>query len=356
MAPQLSAGAAGPWLSWVEPSGASGKSLRIAQWKNGAWTPAATVVTAEDQLANWADVPGVVELADGALLAHWLREQGSGYVTELRRSRDGGGTWQALGALSSDTGTSEHGFVSHLPLAGAPQSVWMDGRGGSTALYGATIADHATAEKVLDDRVCDCCATASAMTGDGAVVVYRDRSASEVRDIGIVRFTKGAWQKATLVHADGWKIHGCPVNGPAVAARGAAVVVAWYTGANDHPRVLLARSADGGATFGEPVVIDDAVPFGRVGVALDAAGEAVVSWLARAGEAAELRLRRVSAAGRAGAPATVAALSGSRTTGIPRLLALGDRQLLVWVEPATAGSRLRAATVAPTELPSPGAP
>ncbi len=352
VAPQLAPGAGGPWLSWVEPAGPTApKALRVAQWKNGAWTPPSTVVAADDLMANWADVPGIVELAGGDLVAHWLRTHGSGYAAELRRSQDGGATWQALGALSSDAGPSEHGFVSHLPLAGGLQTVWMDGRsvakGGATELFAAAVGERATGERLLDERVCDCCATASAATADGAVVVYRDRTAGEVRDIGIVRYAQGAWQKPALVHADGWKIHGCPVNGPAVAARGALVVVAWYTGANERPRVLTARSTDGGATFGDPVTIDDAAPFGRVGVALDASGDAVVSWLARAGDAAELRLRRVGAAGRAGAPLKVTALSGSRTAGIPRLLALGDRFLLTWVEPAsgTAGSAVRVAAV-----------
>jgi len=356
-APQLVAGKAGPWLSWVEPAGATSKALRVAQWKDGSWTPPSTVVVADDLMVNWADVPGVVELPDGALLAHWLREQGLGYGAELRRSRDGGTTWQALGALSSDSGASEHGFVSHLPLASAPQSVWMDGRSGTTALYAATITDRATAEKLLDDRVCDCCATASAITADGAVVVYRERSQDEVRDVGIVRYANGAWQKPALVHADGWKINGCPVNGPAVAARGKTVVVAWFTAANDRPRVLAARSTDGGATFGAPTTVDDATPFGRVSVQLAASGDAVVGWVARAANAAALRLRRIDAAGRMGAAATVAPLGGSHSAGVPRLLDLGDRYLLTWIESRSASgskeSLLRVVAVAPAALAAP---
>jgi hypothetical protein len=354
-APQLAPGTAGPWLSWVEPAGPTAKALRVAQWKNGAWTPAATVVSADDLMVNWADVPGVVELADGTLLAHWLREQGLGYGAELRRSRDGSATWQALGSLSSDTGPSEHGFVSHLALAGASQSVWLDGRSGATALYAATVADRASAEKVLDDRVCDCCTTASAITADGAVVVYRDRSPAEVRDIAIARFANGAWQKPALVHADGWKINGCPVNGPAVAALGKTVVVAWFTAADDRPRVLAARSTDGGATFGAPVTVDDARPFGRVSVLLGASGDAVVGWVARAGAAAALRVRRIDAAGKAGEPATVAALGGSHSAGIPRLLAFGDRILLTWIDSSSGArsSTLRVVAMDPAGLAAP---
>ena len=43
----------------------------------------------------------------------------------------------------------------------------------------------------LDGRVCDCCQTTAAITNDGPVVVYRDRSDDEVRDMSIVRYVNG---------------------------------------------------------------------------------------------------------------------------------------------------------------------
>jgi hypothetical protein len=46
-----------------------------------------------------------------------------------------------------------------------------------------------------------------------------------------------------LVHADNWTMPACPVNGPAVAARGNDVVVGWYTAAGDMAALKLARSA-----------------------------------------------------------------------------------------------------------------
>ena len=82
------------------------------------------------------------------------------------------------------------------------------------------------------------------------------------------RFTTTGWSGPSIVHADGWRIEGCPVNGPSVAARGAVAVVAWYTAAREEARVWLARSEDGGVTFGDPVRIDEGHPLGRVDVAL----------------------------------------------------------------------------------------
>jgi hypothetical protein len=102
------------------------------------------------------------------------------------------------------------------------------------------------------------------------VLAYRDRSEDEIRDIATVAFDGKQWSKPRPVHADGWHMEGCPVNGPSIAANGDSVVVGWFTGANDEPRVQLARSEDGGAHFGAPLVLERGKQVdGRVAVALD---------------------------------------------------------------------------------------
>ena len=63
----------------------------------------------------------------------------------------------------------------------------------------------------------------------------------------------------------GSEIAGCPVNGPALAARDGRIAAAWFTmGRNQRPRVLLAVSHDGGESFGKPEAIDSGSPMGRV--------------------------------------------------------------------------------------------
>jgi hypothetical protein len=58
-------------------------------------------------------------------------------------------------------------------------------------------------EPVLDGRVCDCCQTDGALAGDTAVVVYRDRSEAEVRDMSVVRFVDGRWSEPRPLTQDG---------------------------------------------------------------------------------------------------------------------------------------------------------
>jgi hypothetical protein len=125
-----------------------------------------------------------------------------------------------------------------------------------TLRYAAIDAEgHVSDEALLDERVCECRQTSAALTSGGPVVVYRDRSGTEVRDIYIVRQQGGGWSAPRPVYADNWEINGCPVNGPSVAADGRRVAVAWYTGAGDTPRVKVAFSEDAGATFGGPVAV-----------------------------------------------------------------------------------------------------
>ena len=214
------------------------------------------------------------------------------------------------------------------------------------------------ASEELDREVCDCCQTAAAVTDDGPVVVYRDRSDEEVRDIMAVSGRGGRWSAPRPVFTDGWKIPGCPVNGPSVAARGRDLAVAWFAGVSrgGGPRVALAFSRTGGESFEPPVVLDDGEPLGRVAVALDADGTAVASWLAQpaaSGEVAELRLQRVARDGRKSPLLTLATTAASRHSGFPRLALAGGSLFVAWTEVGTdkGASRLRVAELPRGALP-----
>lgn len=331
----------GVGLTWLEPT-AEGKSLRWASWRAGAWSEPVTVAAGGDFFANWADLPGAVVTGDGGIVAHWLAKLGGdtyAYGIQLARSVDGGGTFEPIGWLHDDTSPTEHGFVSWVNRGdGDVQAFWLDGRGttsgGPTALRTVWVgAGPIAASTVVDDRVCDCCATDAASTTAGPVVVYRDRSNAEIRDIWLVRAVGEGWSEPVRVADDGWEIAGCPVNGPAVAADGLHVVVVWFTAAGDQPRVRVAFSDDGGASFGAPIEVDGARPLGRVDVVLRPQGGAVVSWLGGAeGAAAALRLAQVARDGTLGAVEIVATTTAARSSGVPRLVRAGDDLFVAWVE------------------------
>jgi hypothetical protein len=313
------------------------------------------VAAGKDWFVNWADFPSVGALPDGTLFAHWLAKGGPGtysYDVRVSASRDGGRSWSPPVVPHRDGTAAEHGFVSMAPGgAGAMGLVWLDGRrtaaatgtghgghasGTATMLMRSTIdADGRLGpETMLDDRVCDCCQTDTVAYGEATAVVYRDRSDSEVRDVSVVRFADGRWSEPKPVARDGWKIDGCPVNGPAIAADGPEVAVAWFTAAEGRPRVNVAFSSDSAESFGAPLSVDDGQPLGRVDVVLLPERSALVSWLERSSEGAELRVRRVFAAGGRGEALAIAATSAARTSGFPRMVRSVDEVVLAWTEAA----------------------
>ncbi|HEX8851924.1 MAG TPA: sialidase family protein, partial [Pyrinomonadaceae bacterium] len=280
-------------LSWIERLDKGRFALRFAAREGAGWTAPRTIAEGSNWFVNWADFPSLVVLPEGTLAAHWLVKSGVGayaYDVHIARSVDGGKTWSAPFTPHRDGTQTEHGFVSMFAAEGRLAAVWLDGRETQTATpheggAGQPSAEHAhgqmtlryatldgagaviSSERLLDARVCECCQTSAANTSEGAVVVYRDRSEREIRDISIVRrLPGGRWTQPATVHADNWQIDGCPVNGPSVAALGRRVAVGWFTLAGGTPRVQLAFSKDAGASFGQPLKVDDGDPVGRVEV------------------------------------------------------------------------------------------
>lgn len=364
---QLSAaGAERVLASWLEPQGDASHALRFAVLDERGWSPPRTVVAGDDLFVNFADFPSVIALRDGTLWAHWLHERGprGAYDVRLSSSRDGGDTWSAPLTPHRDATLAEHGFVSLFPWSdGRLALVWLDGRKWAAAMAPGAAGGHAGAgetqlmhalvdgsgalgaETVLDERVCDCCQTAAVSTPRGALVAFRDRGPDEVRDIAFVRSGAPGWTAPRAVAADGWRIAGCPVNGPALASDGEHAALAWYTSAST-PRVSVAFSSDAGTTFGAPVVVDDGRPIGRVDVVVLEGGDALVSWLEQAERGAELRLRRVTPGGARTEARRVADLSAARSSGFPRLERSGNAVVLAWRD-AAEPPRLHSARVVP---------
>ncbi len=123
------------------------------------------------------------------------------------------------------------------------------------------------------------------------------------------------------------------MNGPAIAADRANVAVAWFTAANDTPRVRIARSNDSAKSFSAAVDIDVDSPIGRVDIVLLKSGNAVVSWLrSGADRQAEICLRQVSAAGELGPVHVIARTSETRSSSFPQMLRSGDDLVLAWTD------------------------
>jgi hypothetical protein len=350
--PQLTVGTDGRVvLSWLEPIGSSNvRAFRYAYRDGNGWTTPTTIVERDNFFVNWADVPSVYPIGGGRLAAHWLQYNGSGtyaYDVRLSISDAEGKNWKPDTAPHRDGTTTEHGFASFFEWPGGGTGVvWLDGREmsgghgasheserGAMTVRAARIAPDGTiGEDVrIDARVCECCPTTAVATSRGAVIAYRDRSDTEVRDIGVIRLENGKWTEPALVHADNWQINACPVNGPALAAAGDRVALAWFTAQGDQPRVQVAFSNDAGKTWSAPVRVDEAKSLGRVDAVMLDNRSAVVMWMEHLDTGSELRARVVHPDGKREPFMTVTSMTADRQSGYARMVRTGNELVFAWV-------------------------
>jgi hypothetical protein len=358
--PFLAATRDGVLMTWLEPvAGSDRVALRVSRFQGDRWSAPATIVERNDLFVNWADFPSVVEDAKGTLYAHWLQKNGAGtyaYDVQMSTSADGGATWRAPFLLNRDGKQAEHGFVTLAALPdGGVGATWLDGRnmgaggheghdaGDMTLRYATVSADGAIADDVeLDTRTCECCATGMAMTGDGPVIVYRDRSPEEIRDISYVKRTAAGWSAPQSVNADGWKINACPVNGPQIDAIGNRAATGWFTAAQEKARAYVAFSNDGGATFGKPVRIDEGKPIGRLDIVMLDEEAALVTWIEQTAGGGEIRARRVTESG-AEPARKIADSSTARAAGFPRIARVGRDVYFTWTEQDATSKKVQVA-------------
>jgi len=333
------------FLSWIEPDTPQGYVLRFSVRGAQGWSAPKTIARGANWFVSDADVPSLAVLSDGTLAADWfvasVGPRSEAYDVNLVFSKDGGTTWNKPLMPHRDGKKRQHGFVSLVPTPDAKlAAIWLDGRNmpseeeGDMALMYTTIAANGTLgpETQIDNRACECCKTSMTATADSLVAVYRDRSDKEIRDISIVRYANGRWSQPQALTNDGWEIDGCPINGPAVSANGRNVAVAWFTAPDDKSQVYVLMSADSGKTFGKKIRIDDGNPIGRVDVVSRSSGAAVVSWVERTSQGAQVRVREVAANGTAAAPMNVSGTAGLGSGVFPRMVRSGDDIVVAWTD------------------------
>lgn len=344
------------YLSWVSRQDEV-STLSWSKLVGDAWQAPQVIAQGDDWFVNWADFPSLVVNED-SMAAHWLRMSAKGsydYDVNAAFYHAGSQSWGQAITVNKDGVQAEHGFVSMLPMSeGRTFISWLDGRntrtgeaeqgaeaghdghsmgGAMTLRAGIFDRDGKTLHDwQLDGRVCECCQTSAALTASGPVVVYRDRSEEEIRDIYITRWVDGQWSEPVAVHHDGWKIAGCPVNGPAVVAQKERVAVVWFSARDDSPVVKMALSRDGGATFSAPVMVAKETTNGRVGATWLASGNIALSWMVTRGEAAQLMLALYDADGKLLDRVLVAESQASRRSGFPVIGSVGDDVYMTWTD------------------------
>ncbi len=332
--------------------------IEYASFNGGAFSEVAHIHTGhpDNFFVNWADFPSVVGHNGNPLAAHWLGKVDGGtfaYHVDVSLNTDDSG-WAEAFTAHLDHSPTEHGFVSLEPISDdTVLAIWLDGRytdGGhgsedfahSMTLRSAELSPGGIVNRKneIDDTVCDCCQTDLVPVGDDFFAVYRNRSEGEIRDIAFSRYTTetGEWSTPETLHADGWEIHGCPVNGPRAASHYENVAIIWYTQADDKPQVKLTVSSDAGFSFSNAITLETVNPAGRTDVVYTNDGRLFVSWLDLIDGEGHIMLQEITngAEGGNGPAVQVAVTSATPRSGFPRMTKTDNGILFAWTatEPA----------------------
>ena len=335
------------FLSWIENDKDTISHLKFSTLNGSEWSTPKTIANGKGWFVNWADFPSITSFGNANLSAHYLEKSADdtyAYDVKLIQSSNKGETWNEAFKAHSDTTKTEHGFVSKIALDDERYlSVWLDGRQNAYAETDSTVKAQMTLrsavfntkgellrEDLLDNRVCDCCQTDVAMTAEGPIVVYRDRSDDEMRDTYYVKQVNGVWTEPKPIHSDNWKIEGCPVNGPSIASKGNLVAVTWFTIADNNPKVKVAFSNDNGNTFEAPITVAAETIMGRLDIELLDDGSAILSSMDSKDGESVILLHHIKQDGTISESFTVSETANSRSSGFPRMVIKDDIIYLAW--------------------------
>ena len=323
-------------LSWIERGRDDTAQVQFASWNGNGFDKKIPVAESKQMFSNWADIPTFIEAPTGDLYAHWLDridDKPHAYGIRVERSVDRGKKWNSLGWLHTDTGATEHGFVSLVPDGNHVRAFWLDGRlmtkptGKMTLCTAILDGDQIRDERILDDIVCTCCPTSAVPLPAGPIVVYRDRSQREIRDISFILRTENKWGEPATLKKDNWLMPSCPVNGASIATNGDLVAISRFTVRHKKAQVILRLFNGRSMQSGKDVVLDENTPIGRCSTVCTK-NSAYTVWIGFEKKQAVLRLAEVSATGNIMSIRSLSRVNGNRSSGMPRTI-LSDGYL--WV-------------------------
>ena len=332
-------------LSWISSVENQEAVLFYTQYKDNSWSEPVRITSGSDWFVNWADFPANA-INGNLLLTSYLKKSASGTYTydillnletlSRKKIKDNF-------LLNTDGIKAEHGFVSMIPNNSSGFYVtWLDGRNtvintkethhkAMTIRFAEiTSTGEIINETELDATTCDCCQTSIALSSEGPIVVYRNRSEDEIRDIYITKYRNGIWEQPVPVFNDGWEINGCPVNGPKVVVNKTTTAVAWFTAADDNPKVNLSFSISDKDEFDLPIQLNDLDAIGRVDVAFINSKEVLVSYMEFDDNDTYLKVKKVSVEGEVSKAFIISKIDSGRDTGVPQLEVMDNIVYLVW--------------------------
>ena len=349
------------FISWTEQV-ADSNFLYISKLEDNSWSEKSIIKKGKDWFVNWADFPSISynEISNSLFSFHLQKSSEETFSYDVNYHINQGSSWKDMQKIHDDNTFSEHGFVSSIPYKDGFMVSWLDGRN----TYGKGHDGHAKGamtirsaildntgkivdESLIDGMVCDCCQTSMTISNDIPIIVYRDRSKDEIRDIYYSRYIDSNWTDPQPIHDDEWEINGCPVNGPNIDSNEEKVVVSWFSASNGRPKVNLKFSRDNGRTFGDKILVDNIEnsPIGRVDVEFISSVEVIISWLSTVEGKGKLLMRKIGVNGSVGEIKVIDEVSTERSTGFPQIEKFNDNIYISWTDNTQLNKNVRVTTL-----------
>jgi len=326
------------YISWIETDSVN-NYLYYSKLANDKWLEKKLIVKGKDWFINWADFPSIaINSKTNKMIAHYLKKSYDLTFTYDIKYLIKDDEWSEEKYLNTDNTKSEHGFVSIKPFKDGFIASWLDGRKtnyldkelnnnhesvGPMTLRSALIDSNGkiVEEYEIDEQVCDCCQTSITVSNNVPIVVYRDRSDGEIRDISISKLKNNIWSNPKNLNEDKWKINGCPVNGPSVDSNDNFIAIAWFTLSNGEPSINLKFSNDNGESFGDLIKInnEEKRPLGRIDLEMLKNGSVIISWIDVNNGIGEISLRKVDPNGNKSEIINPSNISTKRISGFPQI-------------------------------------
>jgi hypothetical protein len=387
-------------VAWGASAGAKMFDVYVAVSRDGGRTFGAPVqvntIAGEGRLGG--ELPPRVSLArrsdgtDPEVIVLW---NARGTVTSIKmsKSRDGGKSFDAPIALSSADAAGDRGWASlTVDGHGTPHAIWVDHRGlaaakresgaththGSAAMaqksglyYASPISTATTSasapadiERKLTAGTCYCCKTALVTGRDDALyAAWRQVYPGNLRDIAfsVSRDRGRTFSTPVRVSEDGWEIHGCPDDGPAMTVdKRGTVHVIWPSvigaGTDEPQGALFYASTSDGRIFTPRVRIPTlgSPKPSHPQIATDDRGRVIVAWdeILDSQRTAVVRELHPSSPGRPVTFGEPLRLTTNEASTYPVLAATTRGLLAVWTSGAADASVI---TVKQLDLPPPTA-
>src|ERR1035437_1487273 len=317
------------WLSWADRTG-NEIALRFSTFDLAAKKWSAPNPIMEDgrsfHLLEWPGVFPTLSLgANGRAIAAGI----FGYAAHnletgvwFRQTADGGKTWGKIAWLSQDS-TLDIENVALTTLAdGRILVTWFDGRDYRKRVKNvmqlfARVIGESGPDLLIDPSVPRFSQLAlTAFPDGGALLAYNGYTDDNRFTVRTARFRGHKWDNSRSLDNDVGR-----ATGPRLASDGGRVVAAWFTAADNDPRVFASCSPDAGARFLMPLRLDNGKPTGCVDTLILHDGALLITWLEIDGS---VWLRRVTPDFTAAEPVRLAPAGATSVKTVPRVPLLRD--------------------------------